>query len=162
NGTTVPATQSLILSLSTLCITLGCLLYGSLYARLPNSVYVVSFSIAGIGWAVIGMSHDLPTTVAGVVIGGLAIGLFMPHNVHVVMGRVGPKVRGHAIGLYMVMTALGAFLNPFVVAPLGTKVGLHGAFFGAAALWEIAAALAFVLVGSRLSGIRLQRGSGAA
>ena len=74
----------------------------------------------------------------------------------------GPAIlAGHSYG-GQVMTALGAFLNPFVVAPLGTKVGLHGAFFGAAVLWEIAAALAFVLVGSRLSGVRLQRDSGAA
>ena len=161
NGTTVPATQSLILSLSTLCITVGCLLYGSLYSRLPQAVYVISFSFAGIGWAIIGLSHSLLVTVAGVIVGGLAIGLFMPHNVHVVMGRVGPKVRGHAIGLYMVMTALGAFLNPFLVAPLATKLGLHDAFFGAAALWEIAAALAFVLVRWQMSISRLPRSSSA-
>jgi MFS family permease len=150
NGIVSPSTQSLIISLATLSTTAGCLIYGPLYARIPNWIYPVSFGVGGLGWAIMGLSHDLPTVAAGVVVAGTGTGVFMPHNVHTVMGKVSAKVRGRAIGLYLVTTALGAVLNPYVVASVRDSLGLHGTFIAAAGVWEAATAIAFLWIWVRL------------
>ena len=150
NSISAPAVQSLVISLATLCTTAGCLVYGPLYARVPDWMYPISFGFTGLGWAIMGLSRDLPMLVAGVIIAGTASGIFMPHNVHTVMGKVSANVRGRAIGLFLVTTALGAVLNPFIVAPLATALGLHGAFISAAAVWEIATVIAILSAWPRL------------
>jgi MFS family permease len=84
---------------------------------------------------------------------GSYIGITMPFLYHIVSERTSPEGRAKAIGLIGAFNFLGAFLNPFIFAPVGAALGIHGAFI-AAGIFMGLAALGLVFAGRGLAHLK--------
>jgi MFS family permease len=55
----------------------------------------------------------------------------MPFLYHIISIKAAPESRAKAIGMVGAFVYVGAFLNPFILAPIIAMLGIHGAFVAA-------------------------------
>jgi MFS family permease len=105
------------------------LLYQRLKARLSfQAIFSLVFLTLGINLLVIASTTNFGLIVAGLVIGGVGLGV-MPPNVNVWVASIAPPaMRGRAVGGLTTALFLGQFLTPFVTQPLIGQRGPVGAF----------------------------------
>lgn len=84
--------------------------------------------LLGLGQAVIGLSTDVPGTLIGAAIAGLAGGMVLPTFVNSIISQVPLAVRSVGIGLVYSTAYLGEFLNPVLLDPVRQLIGIHGVF----------------------------------
>ncbi|QKW36734.1 MFS transporter [Actinomadura sp. NAK00032] len=131
-----PTVVGLAIAASTLTGLFGALAYPVLWRHVPTSA-ITAFGIAalGTGWLLVATA-SLPGVFAGLLVGGLGVGVTVP-NLNLVLSGLAPAVhRGRVLAGLVSGIFLGQFLSPIAVAPLAAATGVAGAFgwTGAAAL----------------------------
>ncbi|HEY3696914.1 MAG TPA: MFS transporter [Phenylobacterium sp.] len=121
--------QSLIIAGSSLTMGLGALLSGPLQARIGERRTLLSgVIVAGVGILIAGLSHEAAIGAAGGILSYAGCGLLLTLNFTLVLNRAAAEVRGMAVGFILVAIFVSQFLNPLLIAPLRTAIGLHGAY----------------------------------
>ena len=119
------STSGLAIAASTLASSITSLRYGFVKKRLGFvSIVVVSFSVAAIGYLIIGLAASYNLVLLGLIVAGLGFGLLMP-NLNVWLSSLIPDaLRGRALGGLTTFFFLGQFLSPIVSQPITNIVGL--------------------------------------
>lgn len=119
----------LALSLQTLASIFIALQFQRMKARLSfQSIFVFIFLMFGLNHFIVAMTGSYWLVVAGLLIGGLGVGLMAP-NTGVWIGSVTPAaLRGLAVGGLTSALFLGQFFSPILTQPLIGRFGLSGTF----------------------------------
>lgn len=118
--------SGLAIAASTLASAIASLRYGFVKERLGFvSIVVIAFSVAAVGYLVIGLAGSYNIVLIGLIIAGLGFGLLMP-NLNVWLSSIIPDaLRGRALGGLTTFFFLGQFLSPLVSQPVTNIVGLN-------------------------------------
>jgi len=103
------------------------------FARVRNrlgrmSITVLSLGALGLGWVVVGLAGSLVQVLAGVLLGGVGVGLIIPNLNLWLSELVEASRRGRVLGGLVSAIFVGQFLSPLVMAPLISWAGLGAAF----------------------------------
>lgn len=127
-GVSNPVALSVIVALVTLAALPGALAYGRLRRRLSTlSVFVLCWSMMGLGLLVLSMATNLAVMVLGVVLVGMGLGPAMPNQTAHLMAAMPPTQRGRASGLLTTAVFAGQFVSPLFSGPLVERLGEDGA-----------------------------------
>ncbi|KOV82986.1 transporter [Nocardia sp. NRRL S-836] len=132
-----PALIGVVIAGSTVTSAAGALL------RPPPRPVATSTGLLGLGWLLAG-TGTLPGIVAGLLVGGVGVGLVVPHLNVQLAGMAAPQHRGRALSGLVAGIFLGQFLSPLVVAPLVELTGIAGAFAWTGAVTTLGAIAALV------------------
>jgi MFS family permease len=106
--------------------------FGMIERRLGlNGTLVAGFAAVTAGLLLLGLVPRPPAAVLGALLIGTYIGITMPFLYHIISIKAAPESRAKAIGMVGAFVYVGAFLNPFILAPIITRLGIHGAFVAA-------------------------------
>ncbi len=125
--------------------------------RLRSSLLVPSVLGVALGFAVIGLAHDL----LGIFVGAILVGVFF-NGINLPMlallGDVSrPEHYGRVVGMYQLFGDLGGSLGPILGIEAGLRFGLASTYLGVAALLALSI-VAAVWVRRREHQMRLQPG----
>lgn len=103
------------------------------FARVRNrlgrmSITVLSLGALGLGWVIVGLAGSLAQVLAGVLLGGVGVGLIIPNLNLWLSELVTASGRGRVLGGLVSAIFVGQFLSPLVLAPLISWIGLGAAF----------------------------------
>lgn len=103
------------------------------FARVRNrlgrgSITVLSLGALGVGWVIVGLAGSVVQVLAGVLVGGVGVGLIIPNLNLWLSELVDAARRGRVLGGLVSAIFVGQFLSPLVLAPLISWVGLGAAF----------------------------------
>ena len=117
--------SGLAIAASTLASAIASLRYGFVKERLGFvSIVVTAFSVAAVGYLIIGIAGSYNVVLIGLIIAGLGFGLLMP-NLNVWLSSiVSDALRGRALGGLTTFFFLGQFLSPLVSQPVTNAIGL--------------------------------------
>ena len=117
--------SGLAIAASTLASSIASLRYGFVKEHLGYvTIVVVSFTIAAIGYVIIGIAGSYNIVLIGLIITGLGFGLLMP-NLNVWLSSiVADSLRGRALGGLTTFFFLGQFLSPLAAQPIVNAFGL--------------------------------------
>lgn len=143
--------SGLAIAASTLASAISSLRYGFVKERLGFvSIMVIAFSVAAVGYLIIGIagSYNL------VLIGLIVVGLLMP-NLNVWLSSIIPDVlHGRALGGLTTFFFLGQFLSPLVSQPITNTIGLGKTYsFTGVSLFVVA--IAFLTLRKQMRRSRL-------
>jgi MFS family permease len=141
DGIRDPTVQSLVISMGAISTILMSIAYGFVQARIGRSnCLTMGLAAATAALAVVGFARTPTAIGSGAALIGVAAGLFSPYVREMAVIRAPAELRARAIGQLSVATSVGSILAPFLVAPLRSAFGLHGAMlFLAAAVGQAAA-----------------------
>jgi MFS family permease len=106
--------------------------FGMIERRLGlTGTLVAGFAAITAGLLLLGLVTRPAAAVLGAIFIGTYIGITMPFLYHIISIRAAPESRGKAIGMVGAFVFVGAFLNPFIFAPITTMLGIHGTFVAA-------------------------------
>jgi MFS family permease len=143
-----PALIGVAVAASTASSAVAALRYARLRRHLGfGAVTVLSVVLLGAGWLIVGLTAALPVILAGVLIGGLGVGLAVPNLNTWLSELASPARRGRVLGGLVTAIFLGQFLSPLVLAPLVGMLGI---------------ASTFVVVGAASAGVALLAAGAAA
>ena len=116
--------SGLAIATATLAGSLASLRYGFIKERLGFvSIIVLAFTIAAVGYFIIGISGSYNTVLLGLIIAGLGFGLIIP-NLNVWLSSIIPDaIRGRALGGLTSSFFLGQFLSPLISQPITNSLG---------------------------------------
>jgi len=149
------STLSVVLALAALLMSVGAVLSGYLQTRFsPWKVLCVGLALAASGYVAVGVAPNGYVVAAANGIALVGCGLFFPQYLTLPLARVSVAARPATIGLIQVAMYLGAFMNPFLLAPLRASFGHSGTYLavGIIVLLTLASAVAIASVrrGGRL------------
>ncbi|ANZ41329.1 transporter [Lentzea guizhouensis] len=133
-----PALIGVVIAGSTVTSAVGALLTP------PGRPVAVSLALLGIGWLLAG-TGTVAGVVAGLLVGGIGVGLVVPHLNVQLAGLAAPQHRGRVLSGLVAGIFLGQFLSPLVVAPLVALTGIAGAFAWTGVLTTLGAIAALVV-----------------
>ncbi|QAY68737.1 MFS transporter [Xylanimonas protaetiae] len=138
-----PGVVGVAIAGSTLTSLAGSLAFPAVRRRLsPTAITLAALALLGVGWALIGRADGLGLVVAGLLVGGIGVGLTVP-NLNLRLGDLAPAGRrGQVLAGLVAGIFLGQFLSPLAAGPLVAAVGPDGAFTAAGLLTTAGAALA--------------------
>ncbi|MCP2266038.1 MFS transporter [Promicromonospora thailandica] len=136
-----PAVVGVAVAASTLTGLLGALAFRRVRAHVPSSLLTASsIGVLGAGWLLVGLAGSTAGVIAGLLVGGVGVGLVVP-NLNLRLGELArPDQRGRVLAGLVSAIFLGQFVSPVVAGPLIGAVGIAGAFVWAG-LGTVAAAL---------------------
>lgn len=142
-----PALTGVAVAGSTLTGLVGSLAFPAVRRRLsPTAITLTSLAALGTGWVLVGLADGLPLVLAGLLVGGLGVGLTVP-NLNLRLSELAPAAqRGRVLAGLVSGIFLGQFLSPIVVGPLVATTGLAAAFTWAGLLTTVGAAAAAPLL----------------
>ena len=127
--------SGLAIALLSLFQAFSSLSYGSLRARLSyRTVAIITFTLMGLGYALIGLAGSLPLALVGLVIGGTGVGLLLPNLNNWTSSSTPVATRGRALGGLTTAIFSGQFLSPLISQPIGGAYGFGTAFLVAAGI----------------------------
>lgn len=117
--------SGLAIAASTLASAIASLRYGFVKEHLSFvTITIFAFSIAAIGYLIIGNAVSYQIVLLGLIVTGLSFGLLMP-NLNVWLSTsVHNSLRGRALGGLTSFFFLGQFLSPITSQPITNLVGL--------------------------------------
>jgi MFS family permease len=119
----------LALSLNTLSSIFIALQYQRLKARFSfQTIFILVFLTFALNHLVVSFSSSYLIVVAGLLIGGLGIGLFPPNTAGWLASITPAELRGKAVGGMTSVLFLGQFFSPIITQPVVAQVGLAGMF----------------------------------
>lgn len=141
----------LMLAVQALAGAIVALRYGLLKARFSYKIISsLAFLSLGIGYLIIASSPGYASAFVGLLISGVALGMFLP-NINVWLVTVAPApVRGRAVGGLTAAIFLGQFMAPVLSEPIVQQFDLTGTF-ATAATASMLMAVAFVAAAIRRS-----------
>ena len=115
----------LAIAASTLASAIASLRYGFVKQHLGYvQIVTMSFSVAAIGYFIIGTANSYNLVLIGLIVAGLGFGLLMP-NLNVWLSSIiADALRGRTLGGLTTFFFLGQFLSPLVSQPVTNAVGL--------------------------------------
>jgi MFS family permease len=128
NGITDPSTQSNVMLFSTLGSMVGAYLYRFIRPSLGfHLTLALTWGFLAVGN--IGFPSTATVALLAIYAGavGMASGLMQPLTQTTVMNKVAPSAVAPAMGMALGSIFAGQFVHPFVMLPLRTHFGLHGA-----------------------------------
>jgi MFS family permease len=141
---------ALIMGLAAPAGGVGSILSGHLQSRFGERIVLCAAIIAtGLGCIAIALAPTPAGVGLGNALKSLGAGTILPLYMTMPLNRVTPGGRAAAIGLVQVSQYFGAFLNPYVVAPLTFAFGLDGAFLTVGVVSIAATVVALVRMGMR-------------
>lgn len=145
-GVSDPSDLGLLFSAVSLGVPVGAIFFGLLSSRLmPPLQLLITFSLLGVGLAIIGAAQSPQLMVGGLIIQQFAAGMSVPTLLLWVQGLFPYAVRGRAVGLWSSAFFLGQFSSPFMVDfARGVAGSVKGAFFAAGVAGVAIAAGIFV------------------
>ncbi|PSK96780.1 putative MFS family arabinose efflux permease [Murinocardiopsis flavida] len=140
-----PAIVGVVLAGSTLTGALGALWFPMLRRRLRfAAITTVAVALLGAGWLLVGSTGTAFGTAAGLLLGGIGVGLAVP-NVTLRLSELAPPAwRGRILSGLISGIFLGQFLSPLAAQPLIEAVGVGGVFSWAGTAMVAGAGLAAV------------------
>ena len=96
-----------------------------------NGTLAIGLAVNAAGLALIGLIPTASAAVCGAALMGIYVGITMPYLYHAITLKTASENRVKAIGMIGAFNFLGAFLNPFIFAPAGALLGMHGLFLAA-------------------------------
>ncbi len=94
------------------------LVYHKLKARMNFvAIYAVIFFSMALGYFIVAMASSYPVALAGMVVGGIGFGLYVPNHSSWILSIVSAKRRGFGVGLVTTAMFLGQFSAPILVQP---------------------------------------------
>lgn len=124
-----PTTIGLVVAGSTLTSMLAALGYSRVRQFLGSGpVTALSLGLLGAGWVLVGTAATLAQVVAGVLVGGVGVGLVVPNLTLALSELASPARRGRVLGGLVTAIFLGQFASPLVVQPLIAALGIDAAF----------------------------------
>ncbi|GAA0514252.1 MFS transporter [Paractinoplanes deccanensis] len=123
------AMTGVVIAGSTLTGIAGALAFPRLRRRLhPATITALSIALLGAGWAVAGTATVLAQLAAGVLIGGLGVGLVVP-NLNTRLAEIASAARrGRILGGLVTAIFLGQFLSPLLMQPIVDALGIAATF----------------------------------
>lgn len=138
-GITSAETQGLIIAACSTVAALSSASFGWLVRVFrPLTILALVAACFGAGALVMALSHGF-VIAFGSALMGIAAGLVEATSATIILGRVNEHARSAAIGLLLSSIFLGQFLNPWVVDPLRTLLGINGAFIAVGAAFLVMA-----------------------
>ncbi len=133
DGVTRPVTISLVIGAGVAAGGVFGGAYSPIYRRLGRRwTRMLLVGMMALGFALIGLTHNLVSIAAGAVLCGGGGGLISPYASGLFLARAPAAVRSKALGFMFMSFYLADFLNPVAVYPFRVTVGIHGAFLAAA------------------------------
>lgn len=135
----------LVIAASTFTSALAALAFPAVHRRLPpDAITAVSIALLGAGWILVGTSGTIASATAGLLVGGLGVGLVVP-NLNLRLSELAqPHQRGRVLSGLVSGIFLGQFFSPLVVQPVVEARGIAIAFIWAGALMAAGAGLAAI------------------
>lgn len=128
---------------STLTGVVGALAFPALRSRLaPATITTASIGLLGLGWLVIGTAGSVVLIVAGLLVGGIGVGLVVPNLNLRLADLAAPDRRGQVLSGLVSGIFLGQFLSPLAVQPLIQTIGVADTFALGGVAMTVGAALA--------------------
>ncbi len=136
-GVTNAATQGMILASYSLTAAVVASCYGRVAGVLGMRGRIAAAALGlGLGGvAMAALQGGALTLALGCIVTGAGAGLVEPVTVSLVLQRAPVALQARAIGLLLSAVFLGQFLNPLVVDPLRSGLGIHGAFIAVGAVF---------------------------
>ena len=142
SGITSAEAQGFIIAACSVVAVLSSACFGWLVRWIrPTGIMVVIAACFGVGALMMALSQGVLKITIGSSIMGIAAGLVEATGATLVLSRVNERARTSAIGLLLSSIFLGQFLNPWVLDPLHTRLGIHGAIVAAGVGFLVLAAL---------------------
>jgi predicted MFS family arabinose efflux permease len=121
--------QSHVIETGAFTVAVSALCFGAIRRRFSGpQILLACFVFQGIGIALMGVSHSAVPIALGCGILGIGTGIANPLISDLIVARTTPEVRSSAIGVSYTARYSGDFLNPLVMLPLASVIGLHNAF----------------------------------
>ena len=124
-----PRLVSLIVMGTSLSLMAGGLLFDWLIATVgTRGVLALMLTMFGIGHLVIGAAGNFVPMFAGAAFIGFAVAFIKPVGANFIFAAVPDGMHGRAMGSLVSAVFLGAFLNPIVLSPVNSAVGMPSCF----------------------------------
>lgn len=149
-GADVSSSQvGLALSLQTLSSVFFALQFQQLKTRFSfQAIFSLAFLAFSLNHLIVSLSPAYAIVIAGLIIGGIGIGLFPPNSSGWLATLAPAELRGKAVGGLTSALFLGQFFSPIITQPLIERMGLSGTF-AIAAVAGLAVALLFAVSAMR-------------
>ncbi|MEH1017344.1 MFS transporter [Micromonospora sp. CPCC 206060] len=140
---TSAAMTGTVIAGSTLTGTVGALTFPRLRRHLsPPLITALSIAVMGVGWVIAGTASVLPQLFAGMLIGGIGVGIVVP-NLDLRLTEIAPAARrGRVLGGLVMAIFLGQFLSPLAVQPVIDAFGIAATFTSSGVVLLLSAASA--------------------
>lgn len=92
------------------------------------TIYAFTFCLMACGFWLIGIADNYITTVAGLLVNGLGMGMMMPNGNSWIMAITPMHMRGRIVGTLTTAVFLGQFCSPIISQPLIVKTGINNTF----------------------------------
>ncbi|ELV8578959.1 MFS transporter [Vibrio vulnificus] len=123
------SSTGIAINLLTALSALSAFFYGKLKANKSfDFIYMTSFGLIFIGYALMGMSTNIVTLFIGCAVSGLGVGLLMPNSAVRLMSTVSPSIMGTAMGILIATVFGGNFSAGLLAAPIIPSLGYEGVF----------------------------------
>jgi MFS family permease len=144
-GVTSPVLVSIAVSSAGVMMSIGAIVSGHLQSRLgPWPPLCAGVLVAAAGCLTVGAAPNGLITAIGNNLSVLGCGLYFPQYLTLPLSRVAPEERAMAVGVSQSAIYLGAFLNPFLLAPLRELFGIAGTYAAVGTLAAGATAVGIV------------------
>ncbi|MEU2255412.1 MFS transporter [Nocardia xishanensis] len=138
-----PAVTGMVVAGSTLTGIVGALAFPALRSKVaPTTITTVSVGLLGLGWLVIGTAGSVALIVAGLLVGGIGVGLVVPNLNLRLADLAAQERRGQVLSGLVTGIFLGQFLSPLAVQPLIQTIGVAGTFALIGVAMTVGAAMA--------------------
>lgn len=124
-----PGAVGVAIAGSTVTSLAGSLAFPAVRRRLsPPAITLTALGLLGAGWVLIGQADGLGLVAAGLLVGGLGVGLTVP-NLNLRLGELAPAgQRARVLAGLVAGIFLGQFVSPLAAGPLVSAAGPSGAF----------------------------------
>jgi MFS family permease len=141
-GIVNPQLQAVVAVVATASSMISAYLFGSLRSRFGfASILTLIWVALGLGTLGLGMSASLAAIVFFAALSGFGSGFTVPLMQSAILNVVPPAVATRAMGISVACIFLGQFIQPFVIAPLRSAVGVQEAFVWVGAVALVAGAM---------------------
>jgi len=135
-----PAVTGVVVAASTATGVIGALGFPWLSRRLSaTAITASSVLLLGMGWVLVGTANGVVQVLAGVLLGGIGVGMAVPNLNYRLAALATPAGRGRVLGTLVAAIFLGQFLSPLVAAPLIDAVGIPATFLSSGVILTVAA-----------------------
>ncbi len=130
-----PVTQSWVIGAASAGSFMGAFSFAYLQPRIGSRGTMLTFiGLMALGNLLMPLTANPILMGLGGAMNGAGGGMANPFFAAILIERAPIAARGRAIGLLYTTQFFGEFMNPFVVTPLASLLGIHGAFLAVSAL----------------------------
>jgi MFS family permease len=141
NGLVNASTRSLVMCMSTVSGAFASAGYGVVQKRHGAlGAFVLGLFAMALALGIAGGTNSVAMAVLAATLVGIYVGLITPYTYHFITEQTDDNSRARAVGFLVAFTFLGAFLNPFLIAPLSALMGLRHVFLCASLFMLVIAA----------------------